>query len=70
MLLDRGIAHVYRVDGTQRGNDITKGLPEVYRNWFGARDHTAEYHKYNEHYFAEFSRRHCHSEITRDNGGN
>lgn len=42
MLLDRGIAHVYRVDGTQRGNDITKGLPEVYRNWFGSRDHTAE----------------------------
>ena len=42
MLLDRGIAHVYRVDGTQRGTDITKGLPEVYRNWFGSRDHTAE----------------------------
>lgn len=42
MLLDRGIAHVYRVDGTQRGNDITNGLPEVYRNWFGSRDHTAE----------------------------
>lgn len=42
MLLDRGIAHVYRVDGTQRGDDITKGLPEVYRNWFGSRDHTAE----------------------------
>ena len=42
MLLDRGIAHVYRVDGTQRGNDIIKGLPEVYRNWFGSRDHTAE----------------------------
>lgn len=33
---------MYRVDGTQRGNDITNGLPEVYRNWFGSRDHTAE----------------------------
>ena len=33
---------MYRVDGTQRGADIIKGLPEVYRNWFGSRDHTAE----------------------------
>lgn len=44
MLLDVGIAYVYRVDGQAQRTEtsVTGGLTQVYHNWYGTKSHAAE----------------------------